>query len=144
MDLYQATLSKPLVNEPNNVLLFKNSSFLNQVVRFQECLIQQAITKESTWEVRLNPTITSNGTQVSVINLSGTIPNTSTVYLSPILSSTGLLLRKFTINPTFDYFKLTIPDLYLNPNNSILLRSVSTDTDAYTTATIEIRWNEIF
>ncbi len=139
--MYQSTFSLTIPKESTNVLLFKNPTLSTIAVRFETCAIDYETDYDSIWKVYLNPTVTSNGTLQTNINISTTIASQGLIYKSPVTTADGIHLRSFVINKGFDYFTLLIPVLQLEAGNTILIKKTS--SEARNTADIDFKWREL-
>lgn len=136
--MYQISFSRSISNQSTDMLLFTNPSSSSIVVRFEPCVIEYEISRDSTWKIYLDPTITSNGTQLTLLNnQSG---NIGLAYRNPVISDDGTLLKSFIINKNYDYTSLVFPMIHLHPDRSILLKKTSSESGS---ATITLSWREL-
>lgn len=146
--MYTSVLSRRIIDNPTDVLLFNNPTNSSVTVIFRTCTIDYNNKKTSTWRVYLNPTVSSYGTNIPSIITGNSLTTLAIgqLYVAPVVTSTGILLREFKIEPylnepTRNQFILIMPILELSANSSILLRKKSCHDQGI--ANISFIWREI-
>lgn len=99
--------------------------------------------KESTvWELYMSPTITSNGTAISITKLDNHRPGVNSILLfrNPTILTRGLPVRKFTLPSSTQEFSTNGPTAQLEAGESILLRRITTSSNSIKSNWV---WEEI-
>jgi hypothetical protein len=126
--MFKSTLTKTASGETEELCLFINPTGNTKRADLIFFEISFTSTSNSIWEFYLNPTVTSNGTIQTVVDLEGGVANnTINLYKTPTVTvnTYGNPLRKFIIQSNIKEFSSRVPMITLEPGNYILLRRLN-------------------
>jgi len=121
--MYKSVITKTVLTDTENFCLFTNALGNKKAAKFIFFEIKQTKAESSTWEIYLNPTVTSNGTlqTVTIVNDHINTPSTVSLYQGPTVSEKGLLIRRFNVPTHTKEFSTNAPIAQLEPGYSILI-----------------------
>lgn len=141
--MYKGVITKTLSSSSDDLTLLINPiSNLNRVGKSIFLELEASNAENSIWEIYFNPTITLNGTSVTVqkLNEDLDVNNTILLFTAPIISKYGIPFRKFILPRVTKEFSTHAPTMQFYPGESMLLRRTSSNTG---TITCTWTWQEI-
>lgn len=125
--MFKSIISKTSFQDTEDLCLFKNPVSSLKAAKLIFFSLEYDFKGNSTWEIYVNPTVTSDGTIQTAVkfNSKDNDSNSISLFANPTVSNYNALIRKFLVPSHTQEFSTNAPSAQLEPGESILVRKVT-------------------